>query len=230
MIRPLPNVNWTIGTVGGDGVARARNNLAQEFYLKTDCELFLMIDVDIVSTPEQIAMLIEDCTAERPIVAGCYAAKQFNHRWIKTDLPGELPDPITGRQKVFEAGSGFKCIHRRYFEEVMQAFPEIQYFCDASPDRAVKWDFFSMGVVNGRYLSEDYYADYRARQIGMDIYVQTKCMVTHHGAASFPVQTNWEVFKSMTVEQVAELAKQMGGRATDAEKPTMTVCEALAGV
>lgn len=207
---PLPGVEMVVGTVGGDGVARARNNLAQSFFLETDCDVFFPIDVDIVFKREHVAMVLEHVSRGKPIVGGLYAAKQMNHRWIMTPLPGEEPDPTTGLQKVAECGTGFKAMHRRYFEEVMAAFPEIQYFCDGSAERPVKWDFFSMGVVNGRYLSEDYYADWRARKIGMDVYVQTRCQLEHEGFMRYPFVDNVEVFRGVTVERLHRLAETMG--------------------
>src|SRR3954463_2550314 len=97
---PIPNVEWVIGTVGGDGVARARNNLAQSFLLTTDCELFFNIDVDIIFNREHVAQLLSHVSEQRPIVGGQYAAKQMNHRWIYTGLPNETPDAATGLLKV----------------------------------------------------------------------------------------------------------------------------------
>ena len=221
-INPIPDIEWTIGTIGGDGIARARNNLAQSFLLTTDCELFITIDVDIIFTRDHIARIVAALCPEKPVIGGLYAAKQIAHRWIKTDLPNELPDPLTGLQKVQECGTGLKGYHRRYFEEVMNAFPEIQYFCDGSPDRLCKWDFFSMGVVNGRYLSEDYYADHRARLIGIDVYVDTLCEVKHEGFMAYPFPANWEIFNGKTVQQVADLASAMGGEPITHESPQVT--------
>src|SRR5882672_523566 len=96
---PIPNVEWIIGTQGGDGVARARNNLAQSFLLTTDCEFFLNIDVDIVFNRQHVERLLQYASAERPIIGGKYAAKQMNHRWIYTELPGETADTATGLLK-----------------------------------------------------------------------------------------------------------------------------------
>lgn len=201
---------FTLGTIGGDGVGRSRNNLTQQFLLATECEYIVFLDVDIIFTWEHLRLLVDALSPQRPIVGGRYACKSLNHRWIMTELPGEAPDPATGLQRVQECGTGFKGYHRSYFEAVMNAFPEIQYLCDGSQERFVKWDFFSMGVVDGRYLSEDYYADWRARKIGMDIYVQTKIEVQHQGFIGYPLNSNFPVLDGMKVNDVFELAKAMG--------------------
>ncbi len=207
----FPDCEFTLGTIGGDGIARSRNNLAWQYFVETVCEIIVFLDVDIIWSWENFRMLIDAVTKERPIVGGPYACKTINHRWIMTELPNELPDPLTGLQKVQEIGTGFKAYHRSYFEAVINAFPEIAYFCDASPDRPLKWDFFSMGVVNGRYLSEDYYTDYRARKIGMDVYAQTKIQIQHQGFIGYPLHGNLPVFNGMSVQDVYNLAMKMGG-------------------
>lgn len=207
---PIPGVEFTVGTVGGDGVARARNNLAQSFLLSTDCDVFLSLDVDIVFTRDHIAEILRWVSPERPVVGGLYACKQMAHRWIMTPLEGEEPDAETGLQKVMESGEGFKARHRVYFERVMEAFPEIMYLCDGAVKGAAKWDFFSMGVVNCRYLSEDYYADHRARKIGMDVLVQTRVQLEHEGFIRYPFKDNVEVFRGITVEKLHRMAEEMG--------------------
>lgn len=208
-LNPIPDVEFVLGTIGGDGVARARNNLAQNFILSTDCEIMLPIDVDVIFTRQHVADIIEACSKKRPIVGASYAAKQMWHRWIRNDIPGEVPDE-DGLLKVSEIGTGLKAYHRCYFEEVMGAFPEIQYFCDGGQGQLVKWDFFSMGVVDGRYLSEDYYTDYRAKKIGMPVYCHTKVEIQHEGFMLYPFTANFPVFDGMSVSDIIAMAKKMG--------------------
>lgn len=208
-IDPIPNVEFVLGTIGGDGVARARNNLAQSFMLSSDCEMILCIDIDVIFTRDHVIKIIESVSKKRPIVGANYAAKSMFHRWIRNDLPGEVAD-AEGLLKVNEIGTGLKAYHRCYFEEVMGAFPEIQYFCDGGQGQLVKWDFFSMGVVDGRYLSEDYYTDYRARKIGIPVYCHTGVEIQHEGFALYPFTSNFPVFDGMTVNDVIALAKKTG--------------------
>jgi hypothetical protein len=203
----FPDVEFVIGSIGGDGVARARNSLTQDFLLNTDCTHILYLDVDIIFEPRHVRRLID---AQKPIVAGLYAAKQLAHRWIATDLPNELADPVTGLKRVQEAGTGIKLYERSVFEAMIGAFPEIAYLCDGSTDGVIKWDFFSMGVVNGRYLSEDYYCDYRARKIGFDVWVDTQCQVQHEGFIRYPYTSNVPVLDGMTIDHIYSLAEKLG--------------------
>lgn len=204
----FPDVEFQEGCIGGDGVSRARNWLAQDFLLNTDCDSFLPIDVDIGWRPEHIKRLI---AAEVDICGALYACKQMNHRWIMTELPDAPFVESKGVQKVYECGTGMVLIKRKVFEGMIQAFPEIAYLCDNPSSRGrVKWDFFSMGVVEGRYLSEDYYFCHRARKIGFDIHVDGLCQVVHHGGIGFPFTSNLKVFDDMTIDQVHELAVGKG--------------------
>lgn len=206
---PDPDIEWTLGSIGGDGIGRARNGLAQNFLLTTDCPIVVFLDVDIRKWGAgEVGRIVKMLSKQRPVIGGKYAAKQLNHRWIYTEIAGEVVDPETKLLRVAECGTGIKGYHRSYFEDVMTAFPEIQYFCDGNTGGAVKWDFFSMGVVNGRYLSEDYYADYRAKLIGIPVYVDTLCEVAHQGFMDYPFKDNVEVFDGITIDVLFRLAKQ----------------------
>lgn len=208
LFNPIPGVEWIIGTIGGDGVARARNNLVQNFLLTTDADRIMFIDVDIRNwTGKDIERIIKALSKETPVIGGKYAAKQLKHRWIYTELPGEVPDPTTKLLRVQECGTGIKGYHRSYFESVMTAFPEIQYFCDGGQGALVKWDFFSMGVVNGRYLSEDYYADYRAKLIGIPVYIDTGVEVAHQGFMDYPFKDNVEAFDGISIDVLFKFCK-----------------------
>jgi hypothetical protein len=201
------DVEFTLGTIGGDGVARARNGLTQSFLLTTDCTHILFLDVDIRPTKAHFRSLLNH---DVDIIGVKYAAKQLNHRWILTEIAGEVPD-ADGKLKVQECGTGMKLYKREVFEALANAFPEIQYFCDGRPGRPVLWDFFSMGVVEGRYLSEDYYCDYRAQKIGFSVYVDTKCEVPHQGFIDYPLSANDPVLDGISVAKIGELARSLGG-------------------
>ena len=203
----FPDVEFMEGGIGGDGVARARNGLSQDFVLNSDATHFLCVDIDIRFQPYHVKRLLD---ADKDIIGGLYAAKQMNHRWIMNPLPDVPFDPRKGVQKVNETGTGLKLIKRKVFEDMIAAYPEIGYLCDGRPGRPMLWDFWSMGVVDSRYLSEDYYFDYRARKIGYEIYCDGLCQIVHEGLIGYPFTANLEVFDGMTIEAIYDLAVKMG--------------------
>jgi hypothetical protein len=174
----------TLARVGGAGVARARNNMAAEF-LQSSADYYFAIDSDITFDPEMIARVVGHC---RPLCCAPYALKQAKLQWCANALPGESLDESTGLQRMRDSGTGFMCIHRSVFEAMIAAHPEIEYDEDLSDSRgARRWDFFSMGVVSRRYLTEDWYFCHRARALGFAVWMDCTFHVKHEGFASYPL-------------------------------------------
>ncbi len=180
----------TMNRVAGCGVARARNNMAHEFLTTTDAQYYAAIDSDIAFEPEHLARAI---AFDKPIVAVPYALKQTQLQWCLNEIPGEVPNPETGFQKVSTAGTGFFLVKREVFEKMIEAFPDIAYEDDLPEMRGqTRWDFFSMGVLKRRYLTEDWYFCVRARMLGYDIWMDATTHVAHEGLISFPLEKQKE--------------------------------------
>lgn len=194
----------TGAVVEGDGVARARNNLAAKF-LDSECTHLLFQDADILTQPEHYTRLLSH---NLPIVAGLYAKKQPRLSWVASALPGEEVDPATGLQRVQEVGTGFLCIEREVFIRMIAAHPEIKYFGDPGPED-VRWDFFPMHAAGGRYLSEDWYFCHRAREIGYAIHVDWRVRVRHRGMIDYPLH------ESLSALEFADLCHQRTGKSIE---------------
>lgn len=179
-----------ISKVGGAGVARARNNMAEEFLAARTAagepyDYYFAIDADITFEPDHVARILAH---DLPIVCGLYSLKQHNVAWCINTLADSIPDDEAGRQKVAASGTGFMCIKREVFERMILAYPEIAYTDDLEEARGrVRWDFFSMGVHKGRYLSEDWFFCHRARELGYDVWVDTTFHLMHEGIIGFPI-------------------------------------------
>lgn len=176
----------TVGHMANAGLTRARNIHAAEF-LASDREYFFAVDSDITFTEVHFARLI---AANLPIVCGLYALKDFDHIWCVERLnPCPPMDKEHGRLEVAKSGTGFMCVKREVFEAMIKAHPEIEYEEDIAADRGkVRWDFFSQGVVNRRYLTEDWFFCERARKLGFKVYVDTTFHVMHGGHAEYPLK------------------------------------------
>lgn len=187
-----PGHTFQIQFVNGDGVARARNNIAAMFLAGGFDEL-LFIDGDIQFSASQVARLLSH---DVDVVGGFYPIKQRELRWCATALDGGAVDEKTGLQNVLEIGTGFLRIRRKVIERMVREFPEIEYVEDMSGQQKPQWDFFSMGVVHDpefgvpvrRYLSEDYYFQYRCRKMGFGIFADTFIQLGHVGSITYPIQ------------------------------------------
>ena len=120
-------------------------------------------------------------------MGGMYPLKAHPTRWVLTELPGSKIDQKTGLIKVREVGTGFKAISSDTLLTLIRAHPEREYVADDRPERTLQHDLFPMGVVNGRYLTEDYYFDHLCHQAGIPVYVDTRVKLKHRGTADFPL-------------------------------------------
>lgn len=127
----------------GDGIARSRNQLSAAF-LKTDCTHMLMIDCDILFSPEAVAKLL---SRDKDVIGGFYPKKQQgNLEWVINTF-ADKTDPMTpeGLQRVAYIGTGFMMIKRRVFDLMRERWPEIRYQADYGR-REIEHDFWSMAV------------------------------------------------------------------------------------
>jgi hypothetical protein len=92
--------------------------------------------------------------------------------------------------EVSECGAGFMMIRRDVFERYQKAYPELEYTPDAlhSPDFDGKrkiMAYFDYGIVNDRYLGEDYYFCDKVRKAGMKVWICPWIKLQHQGTHIF---------------------------------------------
>lgn len=170
----------SIQYLNGDSlVTRARNKVVHKF-LQTDYPYLLFVDNDILFTPGDIVRLRNN---NLPICGGVYFKKKIPYSPVSNrslEQKGHM-------HKMQETGTGFLMIHREVFEKIAEAEPEHFYSGDGDEEKSDSYyDYFRVGVVNGRYLSEDYYFCYLARRYGYDIWLDTSIYVRHVGRAIYP--------------------------------------------
>lgn len=186
----------------GDGVARTRNNLTDDF-LKSDCTHMLQIDCDLIFSPHHVARILSH---DQDVVGGFYPKKQEGPlEWVINTFPGPVEKRTDGLHKVAYIGTGFICIKRRVFEKMIAAFPYIAFAADYGK-REITHDLWPMspycadcGHAAGpscthepnrrRYLSEDWYFCQRWMDLGGEVFGDTGVVLKHVGPAIFPLVT-----------------------------------------
>jgi len=173
---------------GDSLITRARNDIAHAFLTKTKADYLLFIDSDLEFTPDHLKSLL-DHRREDAVICGQYCIKSPDLRFVCNPLPGEKKN-AAGLLKVRESGTGCMLIPRAVLEKFKEAFPALEFTCEASKEK--KFSFFDVGVVKdtptrSRYYSEDYLFCRRVRQIGFPILVDTNCIWLHHGWAAYPL-------------------------------------------
>jgi hypothetical protein len=190
---------------GDSLVTRARNVLTADF-LASDCTHLLFIDADLVFTPSDVARI---SSHDADVVGGFYPLKrQGPVQWCgngRPDVSGGEPSP--GLQEVRFIGTGFMCIARRVFERMLEADGEAIRYTSDDPGHRIEHDFWRVGVrptsdPRPRYLSEDWYFCQRWLDLGGQVYADRQVVLHHLGAATFPLDSQWEALqRSGAVEQ-----------------------------
>ena len=178
-------IAFSLVTMGNESlVTRARNALASAFHARREYTHLLFLDADIGLSADAIARLLAH---RRDVVAA--------------------PVPLKGRgangERVFNVGpavgeDGPLALHERVGTAVLMLSRRA---VDALVDDAkadgrvyermttmsgdvgtrVHYDVFRVGVVDGEYLSEDFWACATLRRLGFSIHVDPAIVVRHHG-------------------------------------------------
>lgn len=163
-------------TTGNESlITRARNTSVATF-LKTGFEYLMFIDADIEFIPDDVAKL---WNLDAKVKCGAYAMKRPDNplsAWVDgkiLELSGD-----EGILKVDYCGTGFLMIHRSVFEDMKEAYPELEH---EEGHVGKCWAFFDTQIVDGVYLSEDYNFSRLYREMGGDIMLDSSIKLGHHG-------------------------------------------------
>ena len=158
---------------------RARNKATADFLL-SDCDEMVFIDGDIVFSRQNVDDLFSH---DVELVAGAYPIKQLKPRLCLHTLEDHVGDPEAILVPVKRAGTGFMRIHRSVFEKIRDAGLAPIYNNHGRPE----WDFWQCGVVDGEYLSEDWFFCDLWRKIGGTVWVDQRINLRHEGTCLYPV-------------------------------------------
>lgn len=160
---------------GQSHICVARDTLAGQF-MATDCDRLIFIDGDIGFSRDDLARLLR---ADRSLVSGLYPAKAPGMAWtFRTDSTAPAT-PVTpsGLTPVRYAPCGFLSIERRVFDDLLAGGS-----CPGYGLHGQKLHhFFQSGVVDGVFLSEDYYFCELARRAGHPPFIDPAIRLRHIG-------------------------------------------------
>jgi len=166
---------------GDSLIPRGRNKICQMF-LESEFKYLMFIDSDIVFSREHINRLRRH---DKGIVGGIYLKKTLPYQPVMNAKLGDEDGLVVMR----EIGTGFMMIRRDVLGAMYEMWPEHRYTPDDDePKGGHYFDWFQVGVKNGRYLSEDYFFCQMAADLGIKTYLDTSIMVEHWGKMKFPMQ------------------------------------------
>ena len=171
-------IKGVIYLTGDSLVTRARNKTVKKF-LESDAEYLLFIDSDIIFTQQDIIKLRNN---NKKLCGGVYLKKKLPYAPVCNRLLGQED----GLHIMAEIGTGFMMIHRDVFADIKAKYPEHAYKNEGDEEKGEYYDYFRVGVIENRYLSEDYYFCWLARQCGHNVYLDPDILVKHEGKATYP--------------------------------------------
>lgn len=176
---------------------RGMNKVACAF-LKSDCDIWINIDADILFRKMDIDNLLSHGDAK--LVYGIYPKKQENTEPCLCTF-ATLPVPDENELAVVRrAGRGFMMVRRELLEAMKEdnGGPALRYHNHGE----VQWDFFPSGPVTGEmnafgdgvdedgfpireWISEDWFFCERARALGVPTVVDVRIALGHEGVKQY---------------------------------------------
>jgi hypothetical protein len=188
---------FEIHTLTGASLVPVARNILSADFLQSDCTDILWIDSDILFTVNNVLRILSH---DEAIISGCYATKDQHAQGIR--FAGSAlsePPPPMGERGLFElrhAPAGFLRVQRQVFERMIESFgKEIAYSIHSNAKEGLlDYDFWRVGVKDGKYLTEDYYFCEQARRLGYRIFADTSILLGHIGSAVYPLTYQCEQF------------------------------------
>jgi hypothetical protein len=168
-------------TASGSLLVAERNRILEAFW-NSDCTHLLMVDSDLGWPAEAVLAMLK---TEKEFVAGVYPARGEKNVFLFRPVLTEK-QIIVGENHLLKMEyipSGFMLISRSVIEKMRNKFPELYYkpknvdVNDPSPG----YCFFNTEVWEGEFWGEDYVFCRRAREAGIDIWVDPLIQFDHAG-------------------------------------------------
>jgi hypothetical protein len=179
---------FTLATLGNESlITRARNSLLSSFHAQREYTHLLFLDADIGVPAASIARLVahgrDVIGAPVPLKGrGANGDRLFN----VGNTVGE-DGPLSLHERV---GTAVLLLSRRAVDALVEeakadgrVYTRMSTLTGDNGTR-VHYDVFRVGVVDGEYLSEDYWACATLRRLGFAIHVDPAIVVRHHGTVA----------------------------------------------
>lgn len=178
VINLLTRGTWRYAVRSGDAwIGRARSVIASQWYRETDDDVFVMVDADMVFTPNQIEELVNRCGPGYEIVCADYPVHNGQSLAGQFLRPGHVNE--YGLVEMERVPAGCMAVHR----SAVHALTKILPLCHGSLPIAY-WPFFIpyMGEpIDGDNvpLSEDFAFGDRARALGLHAWRDINIKIGH---------------------------------------------------
>lgn len=181
-------------------IGRSRSIMCTEF-LKTDADVMIIIDDDIIFEVADFWKIVEGARATRSIYGGAYVTRSTEPHLTSRVFPNTTvrfeAGPVRRPIEIQYLATGFFAIHRDLMESMIGAeFQDADGThrleeCQLGADRPFVPFFspFQVREEDGRrhYLSEDWAYCNRARQLGFKVWMDESIILQHMGLYPYTV-------------------------------------------
>jgi hypothetical protein len=173
-----PHIDFEIGN---SLIADARNKLVARF-LASDCSDLVFIDADLSWSPDDLMRL---ASFDAPFVAGVYQRKSRTKVDFAVKFGATIGMDAQGLLAVERVGTGFMRLRRDCLDRLVAAHPGLRLVNPADPADSNFHALFDTGIVDGRFVGEDFTFCDRWRAIGGQVLIDPAMNFGHHGAATY---------------------------------------------
>jgi len=175
--------------LSGSLLVAERNRIIQEFW-ESDCTHLLCIDSDL-GWPEQAVLAMLD--ANKEFVGGVYPARGQSGLFLFRPIMNPDKTLVTEKHllKMEYIPAGFMLLSKSLVSKMRDKFPELYYEPKnksvLNPEKA--FCFFDTELWEGEFWGEDYVFCRRAREAGVDIWVDPLIQFNHAGTIGMLIES-----------------------------------------
>ena len=186
------NIDHGILTLANESlISRGRSRIANFFINNTDFEYLFFLDSDVGFEADDVLKLLNH---NKEMVCGAYPMKTIPLKWNFTITePKQREGDLVAIDKI---GIGFSLIHRNVFIRIAKQYPELKYVPtnESTTHNPTEQEFnnsyhyFHEMRQGDIYLPEDLSFFTRARNVGMQAWMDTSINLCHVGSHVFQEQ------------------------------------------
>lgn len=175
-------------TASGSLLVAERNRIVEAFW-QSECTHILMIDSDL-GWPEQAVLAMLD--SKKDFIAGVYPARGQENTFLFRPVLNDNGSIVNEKHllKMNYIPSGFMLISREAIGKMRDKFPELYYEPKNKevPNPVPGYCLFNTEVYEGEFWGEDFVFCRRAREAGIDIWVDPLIQFDHAGTLGMLIQ------------------------------------------
>ena len=186
------NIDHGILTLANESlISRGRSRIANFFINNTDFEYLFFLDSDVGFEADDVLKLLN---YNKEMVCGAYPMKTIPLKWNFTITePKQREGDLVAIDKI---GIGFSLIHRNVFIRIAKQYPELKYIPTnestthnpTEQEYDNSYHYFHEMRQGDIYLPEDLSFFTRARNVGMQAWMDTSINLCHVGSHVFQEQ------------------------------------------